>query len=215
MNREQERSAEIVTSLRFCKSDECGKQCPRYDDTATCGDRCARELAGEAADLIESLRRENEALNRCALMRDGVVVPDGEHETITFCGVPIADAVEIIESHKRERDNPQPLTGPVTIGQVVTGKIIAADAERGLVSIKWDFVEPFKTPETPELCTLRLSKVKDGTGDAERGADWCNGYQTSEDNDEPCRICQGCKLCAANDPDDLDKAQEARADAKV
>lgn len=73
----------------------------------------------------------------------------------------------------------------------------------------WEFEEPFKTPENPEQCTFRLSKVKDGTGDAERGADWCNGYQASEDNDEPCRICQGCKLCAANDPDDLDKAQEA------
>lgn len=37
-----------------------------------------------------------------------------------------------------ERENPQPLTGSIQIGQVVTGKIVAADAEHGLVSIKWE-----------------------------------------------------------------------------
>ena len=73
----------------------------------------ARQDIPYLLDLVEFLQRENEALNRCALMRNGVVAPAKEYEPITFCGVPIADAVEIVESHKRnlsELDNPQPLT---------------------------------------------------------------------------------------------------------
>mgnify|MGYP000946307955 CR=1 FL=1 len=51
------------------------------------------------------------------------------------------EAADLIEALRREWDktvNPKLLTGALRFGQVVTGRIVAIDAELGLVSIKWE-----------------------------------------------------------------------------
>lgn len=77
-----------------------------------------------------------------------------------------------------------------------------SDDTTGKVDHIRDATKKIHELKSPEQCTFRVRSVKDGHGDTERGNDWCNGYQKSEVDDEPCLTCQACKLCAANDQEE-------------
>ena len=96
-------------------------------------------------DIIEALREGKKRLSHIAW--ENALNP-GSKELLTLsekCG----EAADLLDQLQRETE-PVPLTGSVKIGQVVTGRIVAADAERGTVSIKW---EPFATEPKGEANT--------------------------------------------------------------
>lgn len=56
----------------------------------------------------------------------------------------------------------------------------------------WVWVIAFERCEKPEPCIIRGVEPADD----ERP---CIGYSVSEDDDEPCEMCKGCKVCSGND----------------
>lgn len=56
----------------------------------------------------------------------------------------------------------------------------------------WVWVVEFELCEKPEPCIIRGGEPADD----ERP---CIGYSVSEDDDEPCEMCKGCKVCSGND----------------
>lgn len=56
----------------------------------------------------------------------------------------------------------------------------------------WVWVIEFERCEKPEPCIIRGVEPADD----ERP---CLGYSVSEDDDEPCEMCKGCKVCSGND----------------
>ncbi|MPM41680.1 hypothetical protein SDC9_88336 [bioreactor metagenome] len=126
MNTNNPTTGEIVRSLRFCAdvNSVCGDACPAHLDEAG----CRTVLMQNAADRLESqereierLKRENDALYRIGMGRDGVLIPKKEYEPIRFCKVPIADAIPMVEgfaaltarAEQAERKNEE-LIGKIT-----------------------------------------------------------------------------------------------------
>lgn len=60
----------------------------------------------------------------------------------------------------------------------------------------WVWVIEFERCEKPEPCIIRGGEPADD----ERP---CIGYSVSEDDDEPCEMCKGCKVCSGNDKEAL------------
>ena len=56
----------------------------------------------------------------------------------------------------------------------------------------WVWVIEFERCEKPEPCIIRGGEPADD----ERP---CIGYSVSEDDDEPCEMCKGCKICTGNE----------------
>ena len=86
-------------------------------------------------EIISELRETLKRLSREAM--DNVTFREAR-----LC-IEAADLLENLQREKQEQQEPKPLIGGVRIGQIVTEKIVAADAERGIVSIKWNpYTEP-------------------------------------------------------------------------
>ena len=119
----------------------------------------------------------------------------------------VASCIVIYDAERRqyfpqgERGNKDELIGGVIAWQKFPDPY-RADDTTGKVDHIRDATKKIHELKSPEQCTFRVRSVKDGHGDTERGNDWCNGYQKSEVDDEPCLTCQACKLCAANDQEE-------------
>lgn len=97
--------------------------------------------------------RLQEAIAHC----ESAISICGGYQAMTPHRAIYASCLEALRE-KVDRENPQPLAGPVKIGQVVTGKIVAIDAERGLASIKWE--PKVDSPRVPPARLTRFKGVK-------------------------------------------------------
>lgn len=54
---------------------------------------------------------------------------------------------------------------------------------------------------TLDNCSLIKRMVKSGIGEPDRyyNINRCQGYQRSEDDDEPCNTCINCRLCVSSE----------------
>jgi len=92
---------EIVKALRKCKDTAC-EDCFCYKGThkkSYCYHPSLADRLESQQREIERLQTENHAMYRERMESQHVFIPDGNYEIVMFFGVPIADALNMVERY--------------------------------------------------------------------------------------------------------------------